>query len=576
MSRVSLLQNFANALLGIRNAAMDIYVRWEADDSTLGPRRVGPRFEDFVSGPTDISGLWAWFQETGVEIDEEEFKSKVEEEGIDAFRPDEVHECNWQEDIATGIEFARDIAGRGLCNIIVPPSGKDSKQWLMEVILCAEEAKNLVVLAGLTPTVLECDSALGNCENPAAANSHNCVKQRHDQVEQLPAVADRLMGYRQWILTQLCVEATPDCVDAKTVTSGTGSPATSAGTLPRNDSGKFGYQWLVSRLPAPATLEDALDGALNIVEPHRLLFLYFAEAHRINPLSTQGTCGIRDTVHKDKISGWDVLVADIDDDGGFLFRNRIVLERFAQTVVRQFGSGIGCKPCVPGPDGHSLEVEGGSMPYWSIDEEIASYLEESADAIIEACRHLRSKDVAARFRSLITSIIDVAHDNDQPRWYASGYVHWEYLSRLDSAILAIKRAAIEPSRTDAERIGAAPMSKASEPSTVMPARANNDSALAASGSGRMAHTLPDAPPTQVIDNTSRTDRLSIAESNIISTIRENGRRITTTEILRALERKYGAASEGTTKTCLAGLVRRGLLNNRQDVTPKGYGLPDWK
>ena len=146
MSKVYLLQSFANALLGIGNAAMDIYVRWEANDSTLGPRRRGPHFEDYVCDSSDLDGLWAWLKETEVDIDAETFKKKVEEEGIDAFRPCEILECNWQEDITTGIEFARDLARRGLCDVIVPPSGKDSKQWLMEVLLCADEAKKRVIL----------------------------------------------------------------------------------------------------------------------------------------------------------------------------------------------------------------------------------------------------------------------------------------------------------------------------------------------------------------------------------------------------------------------------------------------
>jgi len=70
-------------------------------------------------------------------------------------------------------------------------------------------------------------------------------------------------------------------------------------------------------------------------------------------------------------------------------------------------------------------------------------------------------------------------------------------------------------------------------------------------------------------------KLSPSERGVIELIRLAGRRMTTKEILAALEKKDGAASEGTTKTTLAGLVRRGLLTNRQDVTPRGYDLPGW-
>lgn len=71
------------------------------------------------------------------------------------------------------------------------------------------------------------------------------------------------------------------------------------------------------------------------------------------------------------------------------------------------------------------------------------------------------------------------------------------------------------------------------------------------------------------------ERLSASEQRIVDTIRSAGHRLTTTEIISALERDFGPTSEGTTKQSLAVLVRRELLTNRQDTTPKGYGLPDW-
>jgi hypothetical protein len=69
-------------------------------------------------------------------------------------------------------------------------------------------------------------------------------------------------------------------------------------------------------------------------------------------------------------------------------------------------------------------------------------------------------------------------------------------------------------------------------------------------------------------------RLSAAERDIIEVIQTAGKRMTTRQIMAALEKKRGAVSEGTTKSALAGLVRRHLLVNRQDVIPKGYGLAD--
>jgi hypothetical protein len=69
--------------------------------------------------------------------------------------------------------------------------------------------------------------------------------------------------------------------------------------------------------------------------------------------------------------------------------------------------------------------------------------------------------------------------------------------------------------------------------------------------------------------------LSEAERKILKVIQSAGHRVTTDEIVGEIERQFGAASLGTTKQCLASLRRRTLLTNRQDESPKGYGLPEW-
>ena len=71
-------------------------------------------------------------------------------------------------------------------------------------------------------------------------------------------------------------------------------------------------------------------------------------------------------------------------------------------------------------------------------------------------------------------------------------------------------------------------------------------------------------------------RLSDAEQRILDLIRETGHRMTTKETIAELESRYGPTSEGTTKVTLATLVRRELLTNLKDATPRGYGLPEWK
>jgi hypothetical protein len=69
--------------------------------------------------------------------------------------------------------------------------------------------------------------------------------------------------------------------------------------------------------------------------------------------------------------------------------------------------------------------------------------------------------------------------------------------------------------------------------------------------------------------------LSRLERAILDVIRARGERMTTMQIVAALETALDRAGEGATKLALAGLVRRELLTNRQDVRPRGYGLPEW-
>jgi hypothetical protein len=47
----------------------------------------------------------------------------------------------------------------------------------------------------------------------------------------------------------------------------------------------------------------------------------------------------------------------------------------------------------------------------------------------------------------------------------------------------------------------------------------------------------------------------------------------TTEPL--LKRAVGSKSTGQGKGVLSSLVKRGVLDNRRDAVPPGYGLPEW-
>lgn len=70
-------------------------------------------------------------------------------------------------------------------------------------------------------------------------------------------------------------------------------------------------------------------------------------------------------------------------------------------------------------------------------------------------------------------------------------------------------------------------------------------------------------------------KLRPQQQEIVDVIREAGRRLTTDEVLAALERKGKRRSEGTTKIILAAMVQFGPLTNSTDKYGRGYGLPDW-
>jgi hypothetical protein len=64
-------------------------------------------------------------------------------------------------------------------------------------------------------------------------------------------------------------------------------------------------------------------------------------------------------------------------------------------------------------------------------------------------------------------------------------------------------------------------------------------------------------------------------ADICAVLREAGKRLTTSEILTALDKSNRVWGESTVKTNLADMVEDRLITNRQDVRPRGYGLPEW-
>ena len=65
------------------------------------------------------------------------------------------------------------------------------------------------------------------------------------------------------------------------------------------------------------------------------------------------------------------------------------------------------------------------------------------------------------------------------------------------------------------------------------------------------------------------------ERLIVELLRSVGRRLTTGQILSEFSQRDQIKAESTTKLKLSSLVKKGVLTNRQDVRPAGYGLSEW-
>ncbi len=195
-------------------------------------------------------------------------------------------------------------------------------------------------------------------------------------------------------------------------------------------------------VPAADDLRDAIEHLLRVVEKHRLTFLYCACPQRMNPSVPKSRVSAWETVEEDSVCGWHEMTRDIDLNGDFLFRHRWVLEAYAQEAVARFGTGEGCKPRILTDDGKWVDVMGGTLPLWSLEGDTCLELEDSSQAVLDACADVSDADTEGTLCYLIQQAMAVAHDKDESRWYASVGVRWGYLSELDGAIDAIRKARV--------------------------------------------------------------------------------------------------------------------------------------
>lgn len=193
----------------------------------------------------------------------------------------------------------------------------------------------------------------------------------------------------------------------------------------------------IQDVPADANVQ-ALETVRHLLEKHRLIFLYFAVPKRVNPLNHDSHW---ESLHDDRFP--QVPSEQIDSEGEFLFIHRRKLETFAQAAVGQFGTGLGNKPRMMDQSGKVMDVEGGSHPFWVLDETACVYLEESADKVLKACRDAVRRCADRLLTGFIQRIRLVLHDEGETNWYASNLVRWTYLMRLDGALHALKLAEVD-------------------------------------------------------------------------------------------------------------------------------------
>jgi hypothetical protein len=216
--------------------------------------------------------------------------------------------------------------------------------------------------------------------------------------------------------------------------------------------GKGRYpDWLARTVSVARTATDEVRGGLancvgtllRAVEMHRLAFLFFAAARRRNPSAASTRSGVNERVLRHEIGGWSTMLEAIDADGKFLWAHRDVLDRYAQAALGKFGPGDGMQPTEVDENGNTIPVEGGTYPYWSLDDGSSKHLEETSDGILSACQALAEVERTGSVPDLVRAAIAASRPEGHSRWNESLVVNWSYLSTLDALVSQIKMTRVE-------------------------------------------------------------------------------------------------------------------------------------
>jgi hypothetical protein len=180
--------------------------------------------------------------------------------------------------------------------------------------------------------------------------------------------------------------------------------------------------------------EKIIEELLHAIERHRLIFLYVAFPERRNPANAGSRC---ETLYRDELPINRIPSEKIQDEES-LFGYEDLLNQFADLAIGRFGPGKGCKPIRTVEGGKEIEVEGGSCPYWTIDEMGRSVLSQSTDKLLTVCREAIEMIVSGDGRLLVEAIQASAYPRGQTRWSSSIVIPWDYLDTLDRLVMSIK------------------------------------------------------------------------------------------------------------------------------------------
>ena len=177
---------------------------------------------------------------------------------------------------------------------------------------------------------------------------------------------------------------------------------------------------------------DAFANLKRLIEKHRLTFLWFAEAW---PESLEFKRLQRDRSARFRQQ-------KTDPDGEFLFGVRAFLEEYLNRVVAHYE--LTFKPGTAhanAEDQKCQELIESRGTWWQLDENACCHLDESATAVLEACRQVARLSACGSVAAILRTVRTALYDGDKTRW--ERFVRWEYLERLDAAIDELSRADLE-------------------------------------------------------------------------------------------------------------------------------------